>query len=125
MIWYRTRPDAGVVERAAFFIAAGLLTWAVWHVSTLAGFYFGAIAPDYLALEFSAPIAFLALAAPVLVDRPSWTAAGVATAVTLLFHDLPYNLNVIVAGAAGIGAGYLADRAAEQRAAREKDASHE
>lgn len=117
MVWYRAEPSATPVERAAFHIAAAVLTASVWQVATVFGFFFGAAAPAYLSLEFSAPIAFLALAAPVLTDRPSWLAAVVATALALATHDLPFSLNVILGGVAGILAGYLADRALEKRAA--------
>ncbi|MCI4664999.1 MAG: AzlC family ABC transporter permease [Neomegalonema sp.] len=114
MVWYRAQPQGTPVERVAFHLSAAVLTWVMWQICTLVGFYFGAAAPDYLALEFSAPIAFLALAAPVLVDRPSWLAAAVATATALALHELPFNLNVVAGGGLGIMAGYYADRALEQ-----------
>lgn len=119
-VWFRKEAQATPGERIAFHVGAAALTWLVWHVATVTGFYFGAAAPDYLSLDFAAPIAFLALTAPVLVDKPAWFAAATATALSLALHDLPFNLNVIVAGLAGIAAGWLADRSAEARAARQE-----
>ena len=115
MIWFRANAGATPSERAAFFIAGGALTWSVWQATTIVGYYFGAAAPPFLSLDFAAPIAFLALVAPVLVDRPSWAAAGVATVVSLALRDLPFNLNVVLGGVAGVATGYVVDRAAQRR----------
>lgn len=109
-IWFRANPETTSTERIVFHLTGGVITWWVWQFATMVGFFFGATAPAYLSLEYAAPVAFLALSAPVLVDRPSWWAAGVATALALVLHDLPYSLNVLIGGAAGVGAGYWADR---------------
>ncbi len=118
-VWYRRQPEASAAERAAFHISGAVVTWLVWQTATVIGFFFGAAAPAYLALEFSAPIAFIALAAPVLVDRPSWLAAATAIALAIAFKDLAFNLGVVIGGIGGVAAGWLADRAAERRRAQE------
>lgn len=115
-VWYRAVDDARPSERVAFHLGGAALTWLVWQAATVIGFYFGAAAPAYLSLDFAAPIAFLALSAPLLVDKPAWCAAGVAVALALGLHGLPFNLNVVIGGLGGVAAGYLADRALSRRA---------
>lgn len=110
MIWFRAESGASAAERAAFYLAGAVFSWVVWQAATVTGFALGAALPASLSLDFAAPIAFLGLALPLLVDRPAWIAAGVAMAVSALAWELPYNLNIVLAGAAGIAAGYVAER---------------
>lgn len=109
-VWWRQNTATRAEERAAFYLVGGLLSWCVWQGSTAFGFFFGATAPAFLSLEFAAPVAFLALTAPLLIDRPSWSAAFVATGLAVTLHDLPFSLNVLIGGVAGVAAGYYVDR---------------
>ncbi|MEL6977561.1 MAG: AzlC family ABC transporter permease [Pseudomonadota bacterium] len=109
--WYRAHPSAAPRLRAAYFIAAGLLNWLVWITATWAGFALGATLPPEWKLEFAAPIAFLAMALPLLRGRPAWTAAAVATVGAALLKDLPYGIGLLIASALGIGAALLVDGA--------------
>jgi len=107
---------------AAFFLGAGVLTWLVWVVTTIAGFLLGEI----VAPAAGHPLFFAALACFIAMLVPMWrgkqdlipwaVAAIVAIAVS---RELPGTSWHIVAGAiAGGFAGYLRDRRARKSTER-------
>ena len=69
------------------------------------GYEAGALMPE--GFGFFIPIAFLALAAPMLRDRPSIAAAATAVVVAVALRGLPYSGGLFVASAAGIAVGML------------------
>lgn len=104
---YRERRE-GPAARVAFFLGAGAVSSALWLVAVVAGFAGGTRLPE--GIEFFIPIAFLALAAPMLRDRPSMAAAATAVAVAVALRHLPYSGGLFIASAAGIGVGMLLSR---------------
>ena len=76
----------------------------------MTGVLLGSLVPPSWQLEFSVPLVFLALLVPLLTDRASFVAAGVASIVALVGRGLPWNLGLIVAAAIGIAAGLLAEQ---------------
>jgi hypothetical protein len=67
------------------------------------------VLPAALSLEFVIPLAFIALAVPLLVDRPAIVAACASLAVFALARGLPSGLGLLAAAAAGIAAGLIAE----------------
>jgi predicted branched-subunit amino acid permease len=61
--------------------------------------------PESLALDFAVPITFLALLAPMFRTMAHVVAAFVSVVVALLAAGIPFNLGLLVAGAAGMMAG--------------------
>lgn len=116
--WFQ-KVAADVRARTTFFIAAGLFTWTIWQIATAVGFFVGAAVPPSWSLDFAAPIAFLALALPLLNGRPSWIAAAVAATVATAFASLPFNAGVLIASVAGVAAGVAADARDRRRAGPE------
>ena len=53
--------------------------------------------PDWLALDFAMPIAFIALIAPALRTVPQVAAALTAAVLSLVFAAVPYGLGLIMA----------------------------
>jgi 4-azaleucine resistance transporter AzlC len=90
-----------------YFLGAGLALWSTWQVSTLAGVVLGASVPARWSLDFTLALTFIALVVPVLRDRPSVAAAGVAGIVAILAYGLPLKLGIIVATLAGLLVGIL------------------
>jgi predicted branched-subunit amino acid permease len=95
-----------------YFLGAGIPIWLAWQAAVLAGILIGAGVPAAWRLEFAAPLAFIALTVPFLRDR-AMIAAALAAAITVVATSgLPLRLNLMVAAAAGIAAGMVADRKA-------------
>ena len=104
----RRRPDAP--NLAWYYLGAAVSLWLTWQVGTVTGVLLGSLVPPSWQLEFSVPLVFLALLVPLLTDRASFVAAGVASIVALVGRGLPWNLGLIVAAAIGIAAGLLAEQ---------------
>jgi 4-azaleucine resistance transporter AzlC len=106
----RYRRGDNATGRHWFFLGAGLTLWVSWQVSSAVGYLFGAQIPDSWSLDFTLALTFIALVIPTLTDRPAVLAALGAGVTAVIAHNLPYNLGLIVAVLAGIGAGMLAER---------------
>ena len=98
-----------VRSRKAFYFGAALTLWVTWQVGTVVGALAGANVPAGLSLEFAVPLTFMALLFPAVKDRPATLAALVAGGVGVLGAALPFNLGLVLATVAGIGAGVLAE----------------
>lgn len=109
---YRREPVEAARHTAAhwFFLGAGLTLWISWQLSSAAGFLLGAQIPANWSLDFTLPLTFIALLAPVVRDRPAILASGAAGAVAVLARGWPYNLGLSAALIAGIAAGLMAER---------------
>ena len=53
--------------------------------------------PDWLALDFAMPIAFIALVAPALRTVPQVATAFIAAMLALVLAPVPYGLGLIIA----------------------------
>ena len=84
--------------------------WVSWLMSTIVGIVVGAGVPDSWSLDFALPLTFIALVIPVLRDRPAVLAALTAGIVAVVAYHLPYNLGLMAAVLAGIGAGVISER---------------
>jgi len=100
------RPD----RRLSFYLGGGLLLWAVWQVSTIAGVLIGSAVPKDLPLDFAVPLVFLVLLVPAISSRPAAAAAmfgGAAAVAAAQAGAGP--LSVMVGAVAGIVAGAAAE----------------
>ena len=109
ILWFRQARGADVWARVVFYLSAAVFTWTLWQIATVIGFGLGAALPPEWSLDFAAPIAFLALAMPMLRGKPAWIAAAVAAALAIALKDLPYNSGVLVASLVAIGAALAAE----------------
>jgi 4-azaleucine resistance transporter AzlC len=89
-----------------YFLGAGLALWTCWQLSTAAGIFLGGQVPTSWALDFTIDLTFIALALPLLKDRPSISAALAAGLTALAFHSLPLKLGLVIASLVGIGVGF-------------------
>jgi 4-azaleucine resistance transporter AzlC len=88
-----------------FVLGAGLTLWASWQISSACGIFLGAqISLDW-ALDFAAPLVFIALLVPMLRDRAGLVAAAAGGIVSVLAFGLPYKLGIMAAALIGILAG--------------------
>lgn len=97
-------------DRRAFHLGAATAMWLTMELSTVLGALLGAGLLRSVPLEFAAPLSFLALLVPTLVDKPRWSAAVVAGTVATVAHDAPANSGMLGGAVAGIVAGVLVSR---------------
>jgi 4-azaleucine resistance transporter AzlC len=100
-----------------FFFGTALALWACWQVSTAAGILVGAAVPQSWQLDFALPLTFLAIVVPLIESRAALAAAVVAGVIALAGHNWPYGSELLAAGALGIAAGLIAERALSRHSA--------
>ncbi len=105
----RYRREAEAFPRRDYYLGVATPLWALWLAMTAAGALVGAQVPPSWQLDFAIPLTFLALLAPAVRDRPGLLAALVGGALALALRGLPYNLGLVIAAFAGIGAGTAAE----------------
>ncbi len=92
-----------------YFYGAATAVWVTWQAGAIAGALLGALVPARWGLDFAFPLSFMALMFAALKDRPAVIAAAVGGMSAILTKGLPYNLGLMLAALAGIGAGLLAE----------------
>ncbi len=107
------RNHTSLQDGARYWLGSSLAMYLNWQIWTLAGVLLGQIVPGLatLGLDFAMVATFAAIVALQLRDRPVLFAALVAGTVALLARGLPYKLGLMLAAAAGVGAGILAEAA--------------
>ena len=105
----RFEADPGT-DRRAYYLGTALPLWVAFQAALLVGVAFGARVPARWDLGFVLPLAFVALLARILKDRPTTGAALVAGVVAVFAAGLPLNVGVVVATASGTAAGVLLGR---------------
>lgn len=98
-----------------YFLGGALLTFGVWQVSIITGIVMGSGIPASWNLGFAGTMALLALTCTQLRNPVTSVAAVVAGCAAVAAYALPLKLNIIVAIAAAVAVGALADRAGTLR----------
>lgn len=95
-----------------YFLGSSLAMYGNWQLCTLIGAVFGQAVPNLAAwgLDFALIATFVGIVVPMLKSRPQIAAAVAAGATALLAHELPYQLGLILAAAAGIVTGTWLER---------------
>lgn len=92
-------------HRHWFLLGAGVTLWAGWQAGTILGALAGAAIPAAWNLDFMLPLVFIGLVVPIIRDRTTLAAAGVAATVAVCAAALPYKLNILLAIGSGLTAG--------------------
>jgi 4-azaleucine resistance transporter AzlC len=92
-----------------FLLGAGLGLWTSWQLSTAAGIFLGAAAPESWSLDFTLALTFIALVVPAFKERANLAAALAAGLTAVLAFGLPYKLGLIAAALFGILVGVWMD----------------
>lgn len=108
-------PDVPTAQKMAYFFGAMAVICPTWYVFTMVGAIAGQAIPSEYALDFAAPITFIALFAPALRSLPHVAAALVSITVSLLFAWLPYNLWMLLAALLAMAAGASLEYRLERR----------
>lgn len=98
------------VRHEEYFLGSALLTFGVWQVSIITGIVAGSGIPESWGLGFAGTMALLALTCTQLRSPVNGVAAVVAGCAAIAAYALPLKLNIIVAIAAAVAVGVLADR---------------
>ncbi len=105
MIRFEKEPDMTVPQRLIYFFGSVTPITPLWVLGTYLGAVLGTQIPDSWALDFALPITFLAMIGPMMRTLAHVVAALVAIVVALLTVAVPFNLGLLIAGAAGMAAG--------------------
>jgi predicted branched-subunit amino acid permease len=117
MIQFEKEPEMSLRQRMAYFFGSVTPITPLWIFATYLGAVLGTQIPDSWALDFALPITFLAMVGPMMRTLAHVVAAIVAIAVAILTVGVPFNLGLLIAGAAGMMAGAQAEVMMERRKA--------
>lgn len=90
-----------------FLLGSGLALYIGWQLSTAVGIVLGAQIPESWSLDFILPLMFLAMLIPSLTDRPSWAAGLTGAVFSVILHEMPYGLGLVVAAAMAVAVGVV------------------
>ena len=99
----RAREAPGNPHLLAYYLGCAVVIWPAWVAFNALGIYAGLAIPPSWQLEFTVPLAFISLMAPLLRDRGMWIAALAGGLAGLLLVNLPLKLGLIAACATGVG----------------------
>jgi predicted branched-subunit amino acid permease len=91
--------------RWRYFMAMALTCWVGWIVLTATGAVLADALPASLPLELAAPLTFLLLLIPTLIDRAAVAAAVASGACAVPLLHLPMGLGLLAATGVGIAVG--------------------
>ncbi len=94
-------------ERLWYMVGVATSMGVSWILSVIAGIALGASIPPEWSLEFTIPLAFLAMLVATITRPVMLLVATVSGTCAVLFQLLPYNSGFIVAVVAGVAAGWL------------------
>jgi predicted branched-subunit amino acid permease len=94
----------------AYYLGCAAVVWPAWILFNALGIFAGLLVPASWQLEFTVPLAFLSLLAPMLRERGMWIAALTGAAAGLVLVNLPLKLGLIAACATGVAFAMGAER---------------
>lgn len=107
------RPQA---EQLPYFWGAALTNWLAWQVPSTLGIFLAEQIPLSWGLGFAGVLALLGVLLSMVGDRPTLIASSVAGTAAVAAFALPLKLNILVAIAAAVAAGLLAEVLQKQAA---------
>ncbi len=102
-------------HRMAYYAGVAAPLWINWQLMTAVGALLGSTIPDWLPLEATIPLVFLAMLVPAITDRATLAAALVSGVVATLAAALPNNAGLLVGAFSGIAVGTLVALRTEAR----------
>ena len=97
-------------ESLEFYIGAAVPMIIGWQVAVLLGFAFGNFAPASLSLDYAVPLSFVALVIPTLKTRNYIYVAALASVLSILLQEVPFNLGLLISGLTSIAFGAFLTR---------------
>lgn len=95
-----------------YALGVGLCMYVGWNIFTLLGVVLGKSIPglDQLGLEFSIAATFIALITPIVRNLPTVVCVAVSLLCVVLFSAWQWESAIVLAGLAGMCAGYVCKR---------------
>ena len=95
-----------------YALGVGLCMYVGWNIFTLLGVVLGKSIPglDQLGLEFSIAATFIALITPIVRNLPTVVCVAVSLLCVVLFSHWQWESAIVLAGLAGMCAGYVCKR---------------
>ena len=95
-----------------YALGVGLCMYVGWNIFTLLGVVLGKSIPglDQLGLEFSIAATFIALITPIVRNLPTVVCVAVSLLCVVLFSHWHWESAIVLAGLAGMCAGYVCKR---------------
>lgn len=83
-------------EATSFYLGTAVCMMVTWHLSVMAGFIFGNVAPAALSLDYAIPLSFVALLIPTLRIKSHKIVALFRSIISLFFFGLPLKTGLMV-----------------------------
>jgi len=96
-------------DQVPYFWGAALTNWLAWHLPGTFGMLLASHVPLSWGLGFAGVLALMGVLLSMLQERCAWIACAVAATAAVAAFALPLKLNMLVAIAAAIVAGLLAE----------------
>lgn len=97
-------------EQWPYFWGGMVVNWGSWQLSSLLGIALAHQLPMHWGLGFAGTMALLAMTYSLASDRTTWLTALVAAGAAVAAYALPLRLNIVVAIAAAVVVGVVADQ---------------
>lgn len=95
--------------QSAFFWGSTITNWLAWQTASLLGICLAEFIPEAWGIGFAGTLALLGVAASLVTDRITVTAAVVAGAASVAAFALPMKLNIVLAIACAVAVGVMWD----------------
>jgi predicted branched-subunit amino acid permease len=110
-LFVRRFPEPGPSrEQDLYYVGAAAASYSAWQASIITGIVAGSAIPESWGVGFAGTMALLALTSSLLRSPSTWIAAIVAGCAAVAAYALPLRLNIVVAVAAAIAFGALAQK---------------
>lgn len=101
--------------KQGYFSGLAVSNWLAWQVGSIAGILLAQQIPTSWGIGFAGSLALLAIAIPLVKNRPTMVGVAVACTVAVATVGWPYRLGLVVAMLLGIVAAVLTEQRAAMR----------
>jgi len=98
-------------HRVHYYFGGAIANWVLWQISSIIGIFAATTIPTSWGLELAGTLTLVALLVPVCASRPVLAGVVVAAVVSVLAHDVPMRLGLLLAITLGVAAAFAVERA--------------
>lgn len=98
-------------HRVHYYFGGAIANWALWQISSIVGIFAATTIPSSWGLELAGTLTLVALLVPLCANRPVLAGVMVASVVSVLAHDVPMRLGLLLAIAFGVITAFAVERA--------------
>lgn len=93
---------APVVGKLSYLKGLMFPNWSAWQIGSIAGILLGSTVPAEWGLGFAGTLAILCVMVPLIINHAAVCGVLVAGAVSVVAHDLPFKLGLLLAVLVGM-----------------------